>query len=344
MKNFYTKKIKLTLAAVALCVSGASAQLITSTFEELTLPANSYNDGSTGSGNFTSGTAVFHNTYNSAWMYWDSGFAYSNQGDTTTSPSDYMTQTYQTKAGMGYDSSIIFAIGQQGASMTFDTSYGPIEGGWGVYITNTTYAYNSMALGDGFGKKFGDTSQTIHSAPGINQGAPDWFKLSIVGYNFGVATGDTVDFYLADFRFANNSQDYIVKDWQYVDLSQMEHVDSLQFVLTSSDMGSFGINTPTYFCIDNFITNGIVTGIASLSKSTDFNVYPNPFEDNVTVDFKNANKRLINVYNAFGALISKSETSDAKVELKLNGFDAGIYFVNVIEEGKSSTVRVIKNK
>jgi hypothetical protein len=34
-------------------------------------------------------------------------------------------------------------------------------------------------------------------------------------------------------------------------------VDSIQFFLSSSDVGAYGINTPTYFCIDNFTCNQV---------------------------------------------------------------------------------------
>jgi hypothetical protein len=39
--------------------------------------------------------------------------------------------------------------------------------GQGVYVTNTTYAYNSMRDGDMFAKKFG----------GPTGNDPDWYKL-----------------------------------------------------------------------------------------------------------------------------------------------------------------------
>ena len=64
---------------------------------------------------------------------------------------------------------------------------------------------------------------------------------------------DSVDFYLADYRFADNSEDYIVKDWTFVSLEALGDVDSLLFSLTSTDNDSmFGMNTPAYFCMDNF--------------------------------------------------------------------------------------------
>lgn len=55
---------------------------------------------------------------------------------------------------------------------------------------------------------------------------------------------------LADFRFDNAADDYVVTDWRWLDLSGLGAVSSLQFALTSSDVGPFGINTPAYFAMD----------------------------------------------------------------------------------------------
>ena len=108
----------------------------------------------------------------------------------------------------------------------------------GAYFTNTTYAALSMLNGDAYAKKFGgDTGDD-----------PDWFKLIITGIG---STAAPVEFYLADYRFANNSQDYIVDDWEWVHLSSLGEVTGLEFSVASSDVGALGINTPTYFAMDN---------------------------------------------------------------------------------------------
>ncbi|HWB64128.1 MAG TPA: DUF4465 domain-containing protein, partial [Chitinophagales bacterium] len=83
---------------------------------------------------------------------------------------------------------------------------------------------------------------------------PDWFKLTVKAWYNGTLKNAAVDFYLADYRFSNNTQDYIVRDWRWVDLTSLGNVDSLAFFLSSSDTGSFGMNTPAYYCIDNFTT------------------------------------------------------------------------------------------
>lgn len=336
------KKITKTLALLSLLITAkaATAQYV-ATFEDLTLAPNSYNDGSSGSGDFTSGGITFNNSYNTAWGYWESGFAFSNMGDTATAPSDYMTQLYETKAGKGYAGSDNFGIGTLNANLKVNTM-NPLTRITGLWITNTTYAYNSMALGDNFSKKFGDTTNSPHSAAGENEGYPDWFKLSIIGYYQGAVT-DTVDFYLADFRFADNSMDYIVKDWQYVDLSALGiYTDSLSFELSSSDVGAFGMNTPAYFCVDNVSATESNVSVATISHDQNVEVYPNPFADNVTVDLKTTAPRIISVYNAFGQLLMNEQTTVARLDLDLSSYDAGVYFVKVQENSKLITKRIIK--
>lgn len=111
----------------------------------------------------------------------------------------------------------------------------------GMRVTNNTWAVTSMKKGDAYTKKFG----------GNTGNDPDWFKLTVKGYNGTVHTGD-VEYYLADFRFDDNKRDYIVEDWRYVDLTSLGKVTKLTFALSSSDNGGGGqMNTPAYLCIDN---------------------------------------------------------------------------------------------
>ena len=111
----------------------------------------------------------------------------------------------------------------------------------GMYVTNNTYATSSMKTGDQFAKKFG----------GKSGNDPDYFKLTVKGYNKNDAETGSVDFYLADFRPENNIKDYILENWRWVDLSSLGTVAKIKFRLTSSDAGAYGMNTPSYFCADN---------------------------------------------------------------------------------------------
>src|SRR5690606_3999585 len=110
----------------------------------------------------------------------------------------------------------------------------------GLYITNTTYTGLSMRDGDVFSKQFG----------GPTGDDPDFLRVDVEGFDQDGSSKGIVEFYLADYRFTDNSLDYIVDEWTWLDLSTLGTVTSLQFTLASSDVGSFGINTPTYFAFD----------------------------------------------------------------------------------------------
>lgn len=225
------------LIAVLTIVSTANADI--ATFEDLALPPESYWNGSDESGGFASSSAYFNNNYNSAWGSWD-GFSYSNITDTTTAG---MAAQYNAITGAGQGNSANYAIGYAGwaplPTITLDTA-DVVEG---LYVTNNNYVCYAMLGGDAFAKKFG----------GDSGNDPDWFMLTITGKDVdGVVTG-TVDLYLADYRFADNSADYIVNTWQYVDLTSLGAVKSLEFSLSSSDVGDWGMNTPAYFALDTLM-------------------------------------------------------------------------------------------
>jgi hypothetical protein len=112
-------------------------------------------------------------------------------------------------------------------------------------VTNTTYAAQSMLHGDVFAKRFG----------GPTGSDPDYFRLRVLGYDAAGELAGSVEFYLADYRFADNQNDYLVSDWQLVDLASLRGRDvrSLSFNLESSDTGFFGVNTPAYFALDNLL-------------------------------------------------------------------------------------------
>lgn len=243
-------KIKLCLFAgfLTLC----NLQAVPVTFEALPL-GNPGTDGSTEygttgtyywngsdeSGPFNTQGVQFDNSFTDFGSYtaWN-GFAYSNTTDNTTSG---FGNQYSAAAGSGADGSAQYAIAYltPTVSLSFDSPF-DFSGGKGVKLTNTTYAALDMQDGSSFSKKFGGATGTD----------ADWFMLSITGSIGGSTTG-TVDFYLADFRSANSAEDYILTDWTFADLSSLGNIDKLEFNLSSSDSGAYGMNTPSYFAMDD---------------------------------------------------------------------------------------------
>ena len=199
-----------------------------------------------------------------------------------------------------------------------------------IYITNGTYAANSMRDGDNIAKKFG----------GASGNDADWFMLTIKGFTGGALTTDSVNFYLADYRFADNTQDYIVKNWQWVDLSSLGAVDSVSFSLSSSDTGAWGMNTPAFFALDNF--NDQTVTVNDIQNELSFFIYPNPAKNNVTVNTKSAIE-LLQVIDVTGKIrIEKTNLFKGVNNINLSLLNAGAYFVKTITKQGSSVQRLIK--
>ena len=238
MKN---KFIKIASVLSFAALFNLSAQAQTADFEDIQLQgANSVKIPNTGTvnSNFNSGSCTFSNSYAISFGgYWNSGWAYSKVNDTTTAG---FTNLYGSYANKGFNNSNNYAVSQNETFIKINQNTLT-----GLYVTNTTYAALSMKNGDAFAKKFG----------GTNGNDSDWFKLTINAYQNGNLKTEKVEFYLADFRFNDNSQDYVVKDWTFVNLTSLGSLDSLKFTLTSSDTNQFGLKTPAFFCVDNIITN-----------------------------------------------------------------------------------------
>ncbi len=250
------KKTALLVLVFLLAMSPVAGAAV-STFDDLTLAAESYwNGDDDGSGygtysGFTSGDNYFANYEAAAYYSWE-GFAYSNMTDTTTAG---YTNQYSAYTGGGVNNSSNYAIaytctmwGQSAQTYNGYTTGEYTQIVDGFYITNTTYAYLSMLNGDSYAKKFG----------GVDGTDADWFLLTVYALdeNYG-KTGAYVEFYLADYRFADSSEDYILDEWAWVDLSGLGAVYGLEFELTSSDNSNYGMNTPAYFAMDNLTTSAV---------------------------------------------------------------------------------------
>ena len=210
-------------------------------FENLTLTDPWYWNGSDGSESFSAGEMVFSN--NNYTTYWE-GFSYSQKveitGGTDNNHYNFQYSVYNPTNGANKYAIYYPPYGSD--------SFAGFSGGAeklikSISVCNSSYAGLSMKKGDDFAKKFGGPT-------GNDQ---DWLKMTIIGYDAAGDSVNAVHFYLADYRFANNSSDYILNTWTPVNLSTLGKVNKITFRFSSSDNGAFGINTPTIVCIDNII-------------------------------------------------------------------------------------------
>lgn len=294
-------------------------------FEDFGLEIDDFDNDGDADGGYESGTIFFPNSYNADFDSW-TDWAISTLRDTTT---EGFLNPLSSFAGSG-KASDTYAVASAFESVLFkmqEQSQGkPING---LYLSNNTYAALSMRNGDSFAKKFG----------GETGDDPDFFKITIKKWLEGERSTDSLDFYLADYRFEDNTQDYIIKDWTYVDLQALGPVDSLEFTLSSSDVGVFGMNTPAYFCIDKVLVD-IPSSTFGAGESASLIAYPNPTSDFLMVRGREVKGQLVDIYDAFGNLLRTK--INAKEGIDVRDLHRGSFFLVFNVRGERRSIPFIK--
>ena len=201
-------------------------------FQDVTFPEGlKYNNNSGSAGKFTEGIVSFQNHYefvqDDEWgdyIYWY-GFAYSQKHDVTTPGYENEFSVYalnddeNNKFMVGYfapweGKSIDITFSQPVKDLSFD-------------VANTTWV--ALAMKDGIfpARKFTES---------------DWFELTIKVTSTEAI--ETIKIKLGDGTKITNM-------WNNIQVKS-NNIIKLEFSLDSTDTDDFfGINTPTYFCIDN---------------------------------------------------------------------------------------------
>ena len=242
MRNATSAKLLAGIGIIAGLLSPSETRgVLCVDFEDLDLPYGTAQNGQDGAGGFDSGHVFFQNDYAvfpgfTAWA----GVAYSSIDDTNTLS---FVNDLSVISGSGYGGTGTYAVVYDDPFNDVDRVEFPVPVcPLGFYINNTTYAALTMRYGYFFAKAFG----------GASGNDPDWLTVTITGKDRAGTTLGITNFYLADFRFGDNDFDYIVEEWTWVDLTALgPGVTRLEFTMASSDAGGFGINTPTYFAMDN---------------------------------------------------------------------------------------------
>ena len=75
-------------------------------------------------------------------------------------------------------------------------------------------------------------------------------------------------------------------------------------------------------------------------EENELNIFPNPVKDAVKIQGNNINS--VNVYNSVGVLVERIEAGSNEVEINMNDYNTGIYFVQVNTENGTTTRKVVK--
>ncbi len=226
---------KVILAALFCCtVFGFTAcdddddddKLVTITFESANLGEAGYINNA----DYTESGYTFSNNYDEQYGSWD-GFAVSNQTDMETE--GYLNQ-FSVYGNGGANGSKQFGIIYMGFTdnPTIARADGASFEPKSVMLSLTTYTYLSTQKGDSFAKKFGEG---------------DYFRVTITG-TAADGTKKVLDIDVIDI-----DKNIAFTSWTKVDLDELDDVVKLEFTFSSSDNGDWGMNTPGYIAIDNFV-------------------------------------------------------------------------------------------
>ena len=116
-----------------------------------------------------------------------------------------------------------------------------------VSLMNTTYVYKTMKDGNEF------------SSP-LNEENKGWLKVQFISFDDNEPStkpSGYVEAYLANFDpVLEKAAGYcgkIIDDWMPVDLSSLPETSILVINFVGSDSSDYGLNTPTYCALDNFV-------------------------------------------------------------------------------------------
>lgn len=311
----------------------ATAQTVT--FDTFDLPLDTFRNGfHTDNMPFETELADFPSTWNTdfpAFPYWSQGWAISTMTDDTTSGSGNL---YSAKPGTGFEGSMTYAIGQQNATIE-NIVLPDLQQCVSFYVTNSTYAHNSIRDGDMFAKKFGGDDGTD----------PDFFLLRARLVNEEGVIMDSTDVYLADYRFDDSDEDYILDEWVEVQLSNpFSLTDVVEFELFSTDTaGGFGINTPLFFAFDQFSSFLCTVDTEDPGLADHFRVFPNPATDVLTIEAAQTSTApvWVELTSLVGQTVYETGLQNGQTAIRTADLPNGSYFLTIRTENRFFTERIL---
>lgn len=326
--NNKTIFMKNNLLFLALLFVGVLAAQTTTDFEDLGLNVGEFSNQAPDD-IFVSGNVSLSNNYNEIYDYWE-GWAISATTDVSTTT---ISNQYSSAAGAGVNGSttyaLTYAFSEQRIALTGDAIGKPVIS---MYVTNNTFTYFNILNGGSPGKRFG----------GETGDDPDFFLLTVQGELAGIRTSEVVEFYLADYRFADNSQDYIVSDWNLIDLTSLGNVDNLIVSLTSSDNGGFGMNTPAYVCVDDITTSNMPSSVRDQQLDWNVAVYPNPAQGYLQLEWPVATTGTANIFNMQGQLVKSTSLSIGVNAIDIEALPRGHYLLRFTDGEQWNVQRFTK--
>ncbi len=295
-------------------------------FEELTLAPNSHWMGTEDVDHFTSSYLSLYTHYDEDWgsPYWE-GFVYTNETDTETSSYNNLSSC----VGHGVDNSDNYVTAYIGfyntTGIKIDRDHSGSFDNRGAYFCMPVLLKKYVV---GTGSEYYFATQQFY------------FGLKASAYSNGTLVAER-EIMMADFTEGHS---YMMDDWTYVDLSWIENADSLYFEGIGNDTaGGWGLNTPLYFCMDNFgaPNPGPVYVNNNIAESLSIDAY---FDAAGMLNLS-CESRIndVYVYDMTGRLVKNVSVNDNNVSMPFDGVN-GMYIVSARTEKGMVVCKIINNR
>lgn len=122
-----------------------------------------------------------------------------------------------------------------------------------VWICNSAYTYGVIMKGNHWddGEDDGWTGSALPLSGTFSDGKKGYLTIEAYGYNGTTPTnnGKPLTFDLANYNTSSTGN--VIDKWTEWDLSALGNVTVIKFNIVGNDSGTYGLNTPAYFCIDD---------------------------------------------------------------------------------------------
>ena len=121
-----------------------------------------------------------------------------------------------------------------------------------------------------------------------------------------------------------------------------EYPDTMNF-LCSSSITADNAQVGSVLEVDNVWFEGIVTSINNVVANHDFIVSPNPANGYFNLRMSNTNNATVKVHNTVGQVVitRNFDTTSINERFDISDLNKGIYFVEVINNGKSKIKKLV---
>lgn len=132
----------------------------------------------------------------------------------------------------------------------------------------------------------------------------------------------------------NGNQNWVTTD--KVGMNAVSGIHDVYLVFRGEEGYLFNVNYLEF-------GESIVTATSGIFKNQEVTVFPNPFNNRITVSINNSIDNKVEVLSLLGEVIFKTNTSQETLEVDLNSFKSGVYMVRVTNENGVVTKEVLKN-